>query len=83
MAWEIPIHKSLCQPILTGGVPRDFAYANAFINLAIAASTFKWILAAVMFLVLHGVSVYMTKRDPAWLDVLKRHVKHAKYYRSI
>ncbi len=81
-AWEIPMHQSLSQPILMGGVPRTFAIINWTTAAAIALGLQVFWLGIPMGVVFHTAAYYLTKKDPQWFDVFKRHLRHPKYFRS-
>jgi type IV secretory pathway TrbD component len=70
---EVPLHRSLTQPILLAGLPRSLA-----ILLWTAAASFAlglhqlWVLP--IALILHAVFAALAKRDPFFFDVIVRAV---------
>lgn len=67
----VPVRHALTQPILMGGAPRPYAILNG--TLA-AVVVFAGALAAgvILGVVGHIVGVFLARRDPDALDVLKR-----------
>ena len=77
--YQIPIHHSLTQPILLAGVPRRFAVLNGTIAAAIVLGLHSlW--GIPICLILHMVAVVLTKRDPYFFEIMRRHIKQKSYY---
>ncbi len=74
-----PLHRSLTEPILLGGAPRSVAILNGTIAAALGLGMQLWLAGIVFWLVAHGVCVYAAKRDPKFMEVLIRHVRHKGY----
>ena len=66
----IPLHRSLTEPILLGGVPR---------NVAIIIGTFAAAIGLGLQLWFVGGAVMAAKKDPQFMDVLMRHIRHKSY----
>ena len=77
--YSVPLHRSLTEPILMGGAPRTVAIINGTIAAAIGLGLQLWLAGIVFWLLSHGVAVYAAKRDPKFLEVLIRHVRHKGY----
>ncbi|MEM6625123.1 MAG: VirB3 family type IV secretion system protein [Pseudomonadota bacterium] len=75
----IPVHRALTEPILLGGAPRNAAILNGTIAAALGLGLQLWAVGVVYWIIAHGACVFMTKRDPQFLDVLIRHVRHKAY----
>jgi type IV secretion system protein TrbD len=75
-AFEIPIHRSLCEPVLIAGVPRATAILIGTLAAALGLGLRMWFVGALGWLAGHALAVWLTKRDPAFLDVARRHLKH-------
>jgi type IV secretory pathway TrbD component len=71
--YEVPIHRSLAEPILLGGAPRAVAIINATLAAALGLGLQQWIAGLVLWLVGHSVAVFATRRDPDFAAVLARH----------
>ena len=77
--FEIPIHRSLTEQILMGGVPRAVAIINGTVAAAFGIGLQSLYVLPVS-LVIHLAAVLMTKRDPQFFDCFKRHIKHKRFY---
>ena len=78
----VPLHTSLTTPILLGGVPRSFAILNATICAVIGLGLYQIWLALPVGLLAHSLALWLTRQDPWWMDVLKRHLKEKPFYRG-
>jgi type IV secretory pathway TrbD component len=56
------VHRALTEPILLGGAPRAVAIVNGTLAAAIGLGLRLWIWAA--------------KRDPAFVEVVRRHLRY-------
>jgi type IV secretion system protein TrbD len=77
--FEIPIHRSLTQPIMIAGVPREIAILNGTFSSALVLGLHSW-LGIPLGLVLHALFLSMAKRDPQFFATFRRHIKHRRYY---
>jgi len=77
--FEVPIHRSLTEPILMAGCPRSVAFLNSTLAAAIGLGMHKFYL-LVINLSLHIIFVAVTKRDPQFFDVFRRNMNLKKYY---
>jgi type IV secretion system protein VirB3 len=71
-----PVHRSLTEPILLGGAPRAVAILNGTLAAAIGLGLRLWIVGAAIWLVCHLAAVWATKRDAAFVDVVRRHLRY-------
>ena len=77
--FEIPIHRSLTQPIMIGGVPREIAILNGTITAALVLGMHSfWGLP--LGLVIHIASLTLSKRDPQFFATFRRQVKQRSFY---
>ena len=74
--FTVPLHRSLTEPILLGGAPRTIAIVNGTIAAAVGLGLRLWIAGLVLWLVGHGIAVMVARKDPGFMDVLSRHVRH-------
>jgi type IV secretory pathway TrbD component len=74
--FAVPLHRSLTEPILLGGAPRNVAIVNGTIAAAVGLGLRLWIAGIVLWVVGHGLAVLIGGKDPQFLDVLSRHVRH-------
>ena len=77
--FEVPLHRSLTEPILLGGAPRALAIVNGTLGAAVGIGLQLWIVGIVLFAVGHALAVWGARIDPQFLDVFTRHLKHKRY----
>ncbi|ACI50794.1 MULTISPECIES: VirB3 family type IV secretion system protein [Acetobacteraceae] len=71
-----PVHRALIEPILLGGAPRTVAIVNGTLAAAIGLGLRLWIAGGLFWLVGHFAAVWAAKRDPAFVDVVRRHLRY-------
>jgi type IV secretion system protein VirB3 len=74
--YEVPLHRALTEPILMAGAPRTVAIVNGTLAAALGLGLQLWLAGLLVWLAGHAVAVYAARKDPAFLDVLVRHVRH-------
>lgn len=74
--YEVPMHRSLTEPVLIAGAPRNFTILNGTLSAAVGLGLRLWVAGLVLWLVGHAVAVWVTRKDPAFLTVLSRHARH-------
>ena len=77
--FEVPLHRSLTEPILLGGAPRALAIVNGTLAAAVGIGLQLWVVGIVLFAVGHALAVWGARIDPQFLDVFTRHLKHKRY----
>jgi len=77
--FAIPLHRSLTEPILMGGAPRTAAIMNGTIAAAFGLGLQLWALGIIYYFASHTLCVFLAGRDPQFMDVLVRHIKHKAY----
>jgi type IV secretion system protein VirB3 len=77
--FEIPLHRSLTEPILLGGAPRSVAIVSGTLAAAVGIGLRLWILGFVLAIVGHTLSVWGAKADPQFMEVFSRHLKHKSF----
>jgi len=78
-AFEVPLHRSLTEPILLGGAPRPLAIVSGTLAAAVGIGLQLWLLGAVLAVVGHALAVWGAKADPQFLDVFARHLKYPTF----
>lgn len=69
-----PLRQALTQPILLGGAPRSYAILNGTLAAIIAfAGAPFWGLG--IGIAAHALGVFLAKRDPDFVEVLRRAMK--------
>lgn len=71
-----PVHRALTEPILLGGAPRAVAIVNGTLAAAVGLGLRLWVAGAAIWLIAQLAAVYAAKRDPAFVDVVRRHLRY-------
>ena len=74
--YEVPLHRSLTEPVLIAGAPRSFTILNGTLSAAVGLGLRLWFAGLVLWTVSHAIAVWVTRKDPAFLTVLSRHARH-------
>lgn len=74
--FEVPLHRSLAEPILLGGAPRNVAILNGTLAAVVGLGLQLWIPGLVLWLVGYSLAVWGARLDPQFLQVFARHIKH-------
>ncbi len=74
-----PVHRALTEPILRGGAPRAVAIVNGTLAAAIGLGLRLWSVGAAIWLIGHLAAVWAAKRDPAFVDVVRRHLRYPQH----
>jgi type IV secretion system protein VirB3 len=74
--FDVPVHRALTEPILLAGAPRAVAILNGTISAAIGLGLRLWIAGLVLWVMGHLVAVWAAKRDPSFVEVVRRHVRY-------
>jgi len=77
--FEVPLHRSLTEPILLGGAPRSIAIVNGTIAAALGLGLQMWLAGVALWIVGHSLAVFAAKRDPDFATVLIRHLRQKAY----
>ena len=78
--FEAPLHCSLTEPILLAGAPRAVAILNGTLSAAIGLGLRLWIAGLVLWAIGHVAAVWAAKRDPAFVEVVRRHVRYPQHF---
>ncbi len=70
-----PVHRSLSEPILLGGAPRAIAILNGTLAAALGLGLRLWLAGLALWAVGHLLAVWAAKRDPLFVDVVRRHLR--------
>ena len=71
----IPVHRALTEPILLAGAPRSIAILNGTLAAAIGLGLQLWLVGLLIWIVGHLAAVWAAKRDPIFVDVVRRHLR--------
>lgn len=75
LGFEAPVHRALTEPILLAGAPRSLAILNGTLAAALGLGLRLWVVGLVLWLVGHALAVWAAKRDPHFVEVVRRHVR--------
>jgi type IV secretion system protein VirB3 len=73
--YTVPLHRALSEPILLGGAPRAIAIMNGTLAGAIGLGLRLWLVGLAIWAVGHVAAVWAAKRDPLFVDVVRRHLR--------
>ena len=73
--FTIPVHHALTEPILLGGAPRSIAILNGTLAAAVGLGLRLWLVGILIWAIGHFAAVWAAKRDPLFVDVVRRHVR--------
>ena len=73
--FEIPLHRSLTEPILLGCAPRTVAIANGTLAAAVGLGLQLWLPGVALWIVGHTLAVWGARLDPQFMQVFARHIK--------
>jgi type IV secretory pathway TrbD component len=74
--FEAAVHRALTEPILLAGAPRAVAILNGTLSAAIGLGLRLWIAGLVLWVIGHTVAVWAAKRDPLFVEVVRRHMRY-------
>ena len=77
--YEIPLHRSLTEPILMAGAPRTAAIAIGTLAAAVGLGLQLWIPGLVLWAVGHSAAVFMARSDPDFMAVALRSTRHKEH----
>jgi len=80
--FESPVHRSLTEPILIAGAPRAVAIINGTVSAALGLGLRLWIAGLVFWAIGHMAAVWAAKRDPLFVEVVRRHVRYPAHLGS-
>ena len=73
--FSVPVHRAVSEPILLGGAPRAIAIFNGTLAGAIGLGLRLWLVGLALWAVGHLAAVWAAKRDPLFVDVVRRHLR--------
>jgi type IV secretion system protein VirB3 len=71
----VPVHRALIEPILMGGAPRSIAILIGTLSAALGLGLRLWLAGLVLWFVGHMAAVWAAKRDPHFVEVVRRHLR--------
>ncbi len=80
--FEAPVHRALTEPILLAGAPRAVAILNGTVSAAIGLGLRLWVAGLVLWALGHMAAVWAAKRDPLFVEVVRRYVRYPAHFGS-
>ena len=77
-----PVRRSLTEPILMAGAPRTVAIINGTLAAAVGLGLRLWVVGAALWLIGHLAAVWAARRDAAFVDVVRRHLRYPAHLGS-
>ena len=74
------VHRSLIEPILVAGAPRAVAILNGTVSAAPGLGLRLWIAGLVLWAAGRLAAVWAAKRDPFFVEVVRRHVRYPAHF---
>ena len=73
--FAVPVHRALTEPILLGGAPRAVSILNGTLAAALGLGLRLWLAGLLLAVVGQAAAVWAAKRDPQFVDVVRRHLR--------
>ena len=73
--YEAPVHRALIEPILLAGAPRSLAILNGTLAGALGLGLRLWLVGLALWALGHLVAVWAARRDPFFVEVVRRHIR--------
>ena len=77
--FEVPLHRSLTEPVLMAGAPRNLAISIGTLAAAVGLGLQLWIPGLLIWIGGHSAAVFMARRDPDFMTVMARAMRHKEY----
>jgi len=77
--FEVPLYRSLTEPVLLAGAPRAVAVVNGTVAAALGLGLRLWLAGLILWIAGHSLAVFAAKRDPDFVEVLLRHLRQRSY----
>ena len=77
--FSVPVHRALTEPILLGGAPRAVAILNGTLATALGLGLRLWLAGILLGLMGQVAAAWAAKRDPQFVDVVRRHLRISGY----
>ena len=81
--WTVPLHRSLSEPILMGGIPRALAITLGTLAAAVGLGLQLWLAGLALYVIGHAVALWLTRHDPQFIAVFGRHLHAARYHLGV
>lgn len=75
LGFSVPVHRALTEHILLGGAPRSIAILNGTLAAALGLGLRLWLVGLGLWALGHFAAVWAAKRDPQFVDVVRKHLR--------
>jgi len=72
--WEAPVAQALAEPVLMGGMPRDYAILMGTLALILGLALRIWWLGLLWWAGAHALGVWLARADKRFFEVVRRHL---------
>lgn len=72
---DVPLYRSLTEPILIAGAPRSIAILNGTMAAALGLGLQMWLGGIFLWFAGHSLAVLAARYDPHFADILARHLR--------
>ena len=72
--WELPVAQALAEPVMIGGMPREYAILMGTVAVVLGLALRIWWLGLIWWAVAHAVGLYAARIDKRFFHVLRRHL---------
>jgi len=77
--YTVAIHRAMTEPMMVGGVPRNYAICCWGLTAALVLGMHNYFMIPVG-IALHIVGKLAAKHDPYWMEILPRHLRYKSFY---
>ena len=78
--FEVPLHRSLTEPVLLGGVPRTSAIMLGTVSAALGLGLQQWLAGLLLWVFGHTTATLCARHDADFAEVLVRHLRQRGYW---
>ncbi len=82
LGFNAPVHRALTEHILLGRAPRSIAILNGTVAAALGLGLRLWIVGIALGLIGHLAAVWAARRDPMFVEVVRRHLRIPSHLRA-
>ena len=76
VSMDVPLYRSLTEPILLAGAPRSIAILNGTMAAALGLGLQMWLGGLALWIAGHSLAVIAARHDPQFAEILVRHLRH-------
>lgn len=80
VGFDVPLHRSLVEPVLLGGVPRTSAIMLGTVSAALGLGLQQWLAGLLLWIFGHTTAALCARHDADFAEVLVRHLRQRGYW---